>query len=165
ALYSACYGLYRCPTWASSVFFFSSRRRHTRSKRDWSSDVCSSDLTSTSSARLSALHLSISGFIELVDVAIGSSFADFAFCRTGGYGYWFFIRRFRGLLNRWMQLAFFVRRLQGYIELIDKLHISPAFLRYIEKIPNLRMFKNNQGTKRRRCGRESVQKCKRGIIR
>src|SRR5699024_11610901 len=27
-----------------SSFFFSSRRRHTRSKRDWSSDVCSSDL-------------------------------------------------------------------------------------------------------------------------
>src|SRR5438067_13716969 len=26
------------------AFFFSSRRRHTRSKRDWSSDVCSSDL-------------------------------------------------------------------------------------------------------------------------
>src|SRR5438067_11371943 len=26
------------------LFFFSSRRRHTRSKRDWSSDVCSSDL-------------------------------------------------------------------------------------------------------------------------
>src|SRR2546421_7102796 len=25
-------------------FFFSSRRRHTRSDRDWSSDVCSSDL-------------------------------------------------------------------------------------------------------------------------
>src|SRR5207249_8144525 len=25
-------------------FFFSSRRRHTRSKRDWSSDVCCSDL-------------------------------------------------------------------------------------------------------------------------
>src|SRR6266513_2164190 len=25
-------------------FFFSSRRRHTRSKRDWSADVCSSDL-------------------------------------------------------------------------------------------------------------------------
>src|SRR5699024_12002362 len=25
-------------------FFVSSRRRHTRSKRDWSSDVCSSDL-------------------------------------------------------------------------------------------------------------------------
>src|SRR5699024_11706645 len=26
------------------IFIFSSRRRHTRSKRDWSSDVCSSDL-------------------------------------------------------------------------------------------------------------------------
>src|SRR2546429_1179937 len=26
-------------------FFFSSRRRHTRCSRDWSSDVCSSDLT------------------------------------------------------------------------------------------------------------------------
>src|SRR5699024_11745089 len=32
------------------LFFFSSRRRHTRSKRDWSSDVCSSDLP----ARLAA---------------------------------------------------------------------------------------------------------------
>src|SRR5699024_11513398 len=30
-----------------SFFFFSSRRRHTRSKRDWSSDVCSSDLVQT----------------------------------------------------------------------------------------------------------------------
>src|SRR5699024_11901293 len=29
-----------------NLFFFSSRRRHTRSKRDWSSDVCSSDLIS-----------------------------------------------------------------------------------------------------------------------
>src|SRR5699024_11442863 len=29
----------------SCTVFFSSRRRHTRSKRDWSSDVCSSDLS------------------------------------------------------------------------------------------------------------------------
>src|SRR5260370_25563728 len=29
-----------------SFFFFSSRRRHTRFKCDWSSDVCSSDLSS-----------------------------------------------------------------------------------------------------------------------
>src|SRR5256884_1669468 len=28
----------------SLCFFFSSRRRHTRCSRDWSSDVCSSDL-------------------------------------------------------------------------------------------------------------------------
>src|SRR5260370_36328465 len=30
--------------WSSVFFFFSSRRRHTRFKCDWSSDVCSSDL-------------------------------------------------------------------------------------------------------------------------
>src|SRR5690606_21756268 len=29
------------------IFFFSSRRRHTRFSRDWSSDVCSSDLKKT----------------------------------------------------------------------------------------------------------------------
>src|SRR3990172_10816043 len=37
------------PTWAArrsrgAFFFFSSRRRHTSCSRDWSSDVCSSDL-------------------------------------------------------------------------------------------------------------------------
>src|SRR5258706_4317278 len=52
-------------------FFFSSRRRHTRLVSDWSSDVCSSDLASLSSAnnpltvsrsawRIFALHLSTS---------------------------------------------------------------------------------------------------------
>src|SRR2546422_7189656 len=30
--------------WLLLFFFFSSRRRHTRCSRDWSSDVCSSDL-------------------------------------------------------------------------------------------------------------------------
>src|SRR5437879_11048302 len=33
----------RC-LWCVSIFFFSSRRRHTRYIGDWSSDVCSSDL-------------------------------------------------------------------------------------------------------------------------
>src|SRR2546421_915448 len=33
-------------------FFFSSRRRHTRSDRDWSSDVCSSDLEEEGVCRL-----------------------------------------------------------------------------------------------------------------
>src|SRR5690606_40108086 len=32
----------------SAGFFFSSRRRHTRFSRDWSSDVCSSDLAAIS---------------------------------------------------------------------------------------------------------------------
>src|SRR3989440_4608285 len=33
-----------CRSGGCFFFFFSSRRRHTRSDRDWSSDVCSSDL-------------------------------------------------------------------------------------------------------------------------
>src|SRR6266568_7491733 len=36
---------YRC------VFFFSSRRRHTRWNCDWSSDVCSSDLSTASAQK------------------------------------------------------------------------------------------------------------------
>src|SRR2546422_9430177 len=38
-------------------FFFSSRRRHTRCSRDWSSDVCSSDLM----AELKALKVRVQG--------------------------------------------------------------------------------------------------------
>src|SRR5690349_23858093 len=38
-------------------FFFSSRRRHTRSLRDWSSDVCSSDLQSFLHAPNANTHL------------------------------------------------------------------------------------------------------------
>src|SRR2546422_4636269 len=37
-------------------FFFSSRRRHTRCSRDWSSDVCSSDLESPRVPRRGALR-------------------------------------------------------------------------------------------------------------
>src|SRR5690625_7484943 len=37
------------------VFFFSSRRRHTRWPRDWSSDVCSSDLLVSWAGALSIL--------------------------------------------------------------------------------------------------------------
>src|SRR5476651_1277273 len=38
-------------------FFFSSRRRHTRYWRDWSSDVCSSDLMLAASPELSFTEL------------------------------------------------------------------------------------------------------------
>src|SRR5699024_11406629 len=41
-----CHLCYHCVAACLLRFFFSSRRRHTRSKRDWSSDVCSSDLLS-----------------------------------------------------------------------------------------------------------------------
>src|SRR3712207_5095468 len=51
-------------------FFFSSRRRHTRYWRDWSSDVCSSDLTGpakrdvTPDATLAVAHREMPGFGE-----------------------------------------------------------------------------------------------------
>src|SRR5205807_3609150 len=38
-------------------FFFSSRRRHTRLQGDWSSDVCSSDLTMMRIAEVYRTHL------------------------------------------------------------------------------------------------------------
>src|SRR5437764_11865016 len=43
-------------TWI--VFFFSSRRRHTRYIGDWSSDVCSSDLPLLNAAYISATYRS-----------------------------------------------------------------------------------------------------------
>src|SRR6266508_5252540 len=44
-------------------FFFSSRRRHTRWPRDWSSDVCSSDLRTTQSTgpKISSVYTDMSG--------------------------------------------------------------------------------------------------------
>src|SRR5256885_7241352 len=47
------------------VFFFSSRRRHTRLQGDWSSDVCSSDLAGDPDARV---DLALEGGGQLPDV-------------------------------------------------------------------------------------------------
>src|SRR2546422_8338034 len=50
-------------------FFFSSRRRHTRCSRDWSSDVCSSDLLKNLSATVFpslALPFSIIGTFSVM---------------------------------------------------------------------------------------------------
>src|SRR3989442_7813401 len=43
---TVCYLHFLALSMLLSFFFFSSRRRHTRCGRDWSSDVCSSDLWS-----------------------------------------------------------------------------------------------------------------------
>src|SRR2546429_6285372 len=59
-------------------FFFSSRRRHTRCSRDWSSDVCSSDLVrrygvfsrpprpAPNSFRLPAHQSRVAGFLRVL---------------------------------------------------------------------------------------------------
>src|SRR3989449_8684527 len=46
-------------------FFFSSRRRHTRCSRDWSSDVCSSDLTTPVAA--------VSGVATFFDLSLNKT--------------------------------------------------------------------------------------------
>src|SRR5215471_407870 len=47
------------PSLVEQCFFFSSRRRHTKSLRDWSSDVCSSDLIVRTANDLEVLELSL----------------------------------------------------------------------------------------------------------
>src|SRR5690349_17873978 len=49
---------------AMLTFFFSSRRRHTRSLRDWSSDVCSSDLA-------------LAGFVAAAQTTLALAIYDF----------------------------------------------------------------------------------------
>src|SRR2546422_5361221 len=56
-------------------FFFSSRRRHTRCSRDWSSDVCSSDLERVIRATVQALLKQdyCSGRLEIIVINDGST--------------------------------------------------------------------------------------------
>src|SRR5699024_5068254 len=61
-----------------SLFFFSSRRRHTRSKRDWSSDVCSSDLIIQRTHGLAWTHVTLNtqgGDGALEDVKVREAIA------------------------------------------------------------------------------------------
>src|SRR4051794_41267694 len=58
-------------TVASSAFFFSSRRRHTRWTGDWSSDVCSSDLSYRVSS--GSYNLSLSVLKRKFDIEQGST--------------------------------------------------------------------------------------------
>src|SRR3989440_749354 len=76
-------------------FFFSSRRRHTRSDRDWSSDVCSSDL---SSDPLLYVYLEIVG-----------SLLSFTYAANG-------LVRFRGTHDRTSLILAFGFVLSGLIE-------------------------------------------------
>src|SRR5438034_8928103 len=77
-----------CAKIAASSFFFSSRRRHTRSLCDWSSDVCSSDLFDLGNGRAGncregdvALCQVHKGWVRMVHVE-GAARAGFLPLRT-----------------------------------------------------------------------------------
>src|SRR5690242_21730369 len=56
------------------MFCFSSRRRHTRLTCDWSSDVCSSDLSTPSSTPRIQANIAVPlhrGFAEILGVLLG----------------------------------------------------------------------------------------------
>src|SRR6478752_2510626 len=63
-------------------FFFSSRRRHTRCSRDWSSDVCSSDLDD---GLLDALAACAAGDARRVDLHASNAAAVTVVIAAGSY--------------------------------------------------------------------------------
>src|SRR3989449_10627757 len=79
------------------VFFFSSRRRHTRCSRDWSSDVCSSDL----GAMLAACAMWIQGEPPLLlDMRAVRDF-DHVVALFRRRGLWGAISKTNGIGLRW----------------------------------------------------------------
>src|SRR5690348_17820704 len=54
-------------TCMKKVFFFSSRRRHTRWTGDWSSDVCSSDLRAVINVTGDVIHREHEAVIHIAD--------------------------------------------------------------------------------------------------
>src|SRR2546429_988333 len=64
------------------LFFFPSRRRHTRCSRDWSSDVCSSDLGGAGSTR--RWFLLSTGAIEAGRLQAASCGGCDGYCQPAG---------------------------------------------------------------------------------
>src|SRR5690606_41065232 len=77
-------------------FFFSSRRRHTRFSRDWSSDVCSSDLAAQLSGMAQGVGYVLAAFGPLLIGVLHSI--------TGGYAAAGWLFAFLGMataINGW----------------------------------------------------------------
>src|SRR3712207_1577769 len=73
--------------WFWCYFFFSSRRRHTRYWRDWSSDVCSSDLEALGTGVVAhVLSTSYVFFLVFVPLSLG---AALVWTRNLRRGYWY----------------------------------------------------------------------------
>src|SRR5690606_39459193 len=65
-----------------TFFFFSSRRRHTRFSRDWSSDVCSSDLADWDVTLTAGYEEVPADIVDLVCSMVGYAMAE---AEGGGY--------------------------------------------------------------------------------
>src|SRR5437016_14504467 len=74
--------MYKCLCDDNNIFFFSSRRRHTRLVSDWSSDVCSSDLAVCSTGQCGGVGLQCAGTTGLS----GTSLAEFNLNANGKIG-------------------------------------------------------------------------------
>src|SRR5699024_11216874 len=72
------------PPTVARLFFFSSRRRHTISKRDWSSDVCSSDLAAGRTVAGPGARLWTNAQSPSMISAVASSQASFVLAETRG---------------------------------------------------------------------------------
>src|SRR2546429_8360471 len=66
-----------CVVYSFMFFFFSSRRRHTRCSRDWSSDVCSSDLVSADPVTIACRGRKSAHELELMRLACEATFDVF----------------------------------------------------------------------------------------
>src|SRR5699024_7374072 len=64
-------------------FFFSSRRRHTSSKRDWSSDVCSSDMVASAGWWIALVELTSVDSRPYVGGSQTNSFLELTFGYNG----------------------------------------------------------------------------------
>src|SRR6266498_3094433 len=67
--------VYQIDYYYIGVFFFSSRRRHTRCGRDWRSDVCSSDLQAGYEAGAKAVNPDINILVEYIGDSV-QAFVD-----------------------------------------------------------------------------------------
>src|SRR5690606_40299400 len=64
------------------LFFFSSRRRHTRFSRDWSSDVCSSDLGGRGvEGKIAAAHYCRIHRVPFLGIGLGMQSAVIEYAR------------------------------------------------------------------------------------
>src|SRR5262245_63899102 len=79
--FGSCALFFMCYLVLYYFFFFSSRRRHTRCLSDWSSDVCSSDLSDA--ARVHVVTTSVLCHLQMMDQR-GSSIL-LLLCHAYGY--------------------------------------------------------------------------------